>query len=73
MLIFDLNMFIPFLNGVKLQFFYFVSNLNFSNTYLVFFMEKKLNEGSEKVEIWVAFNFDHLQQKSMQLFMVKMG
>ena len=63
MFVFDLKMFITFVNGVKLPEFCLCVKFKFLNAVLVFFWGKKL-KGSHKVELLVAFNLDHLQQKS---------
>ena len=62
MLIFDLKMFIPFVNGVKLRKFWLGTNWKRFNAYFVFFCVEKLKGGLRRL-ILVACNLDRLQQK----------
>ena len=64
MLIFDPKMFIPFVNGVKLPKFWLSIKILIFFTHIWGVIVEKLKGGSDKVEILVAWNLDHLQQKS---------
>ena len=64
MLIFGPKIFIPFVNGVKLPKCWLGIKFKFFKSIVCIFFVEKLKGGSDKVEILVAWNLDHLQQKS---------